>query len=1039
MGDAGGNRRTSPAGRSLREYRQAPDCRHPDVHSRDTRLIPASPRGMNHEMASAHPTATAPASTQPVNIVPDPTVLASDLGKSFQRSAEEIVPWFVAQMPRMYFEDTSATEVANHLRAIIAARASGQPLHLTLHSDDRRQWTIIREGNKPGVLAEVVRSLPMSPSLRAAKIHGSQDGAIVLDTFEFGDRAPFTGTTPEQADKLKATIAFAHSQAKDWTEAAIRAYFAGCSADYIATLTPHRLNKHRLLLQSVSGSEGTAVETEPELEGQLTRMTIAFSNARTRTMLERCAHVLSRGGINIQRAYLDQVADPPFGSVTMLGFVIQTQDGKSVDTTSAAWKQVAHDLTRIKWIDSESIWLANRHEGMTLDEAELILGLCTLSHQHLVHRDRLLFAIERIMATAERTITITRQIADLFRARFNPAAPLDDAHFNKRAAALRADIGTKDDPEGTATILVALLDAVEATFRTNFFLAKRFGLSMRIDPSYLRDDRRPELPYGTFFVIGRGFFGFHNRFKEIARGGLRVVKPSNAAQHSRERERVFDEVYGLSWAQQQKNKDIPEGGAKAAILLEPESDITRCVKSFVDSLLDLITDDPAVRKQVVDRFGSRELIYLGPDENITPDHIEWIVSRARARKYAMPDAFMSSKPGAGINHKVYGVTSEGVNVFLEVALRARGIDPRKQPFTVKITGGPDGDVAGNMIRILNRDYGNNARIVGIADGSGVGEDPDGLDHTELLRLFKEALPIAKFDPKKLGKHGAVVPVEAPGGVMIRNTLHNRLKADAFIPGGGRPATINESNWRDYLTKEGKPSAPIIVEGANLFLTPGARKELFAAGCLIFKDSSANKCGVICSSYEIGASMLLDEKSFMSIKAEFVEQVLVKLRELARFEAELLMAEGRRHPHTPLTELSTELSKVINQAADAIRAAMDSWTPADRELAKQVVREHIPQKLQDTAGDRLWTDIPQAYLDWMVAKRLASGIVYREGVNFLEGVEPDAVAALSLRYLRKRDENRRLVEQLKGSTAPGAARAAELLARAGTRAALEDFD
>ena len=115
-----------------------------------------------------------------------------------------------------------------------------------------------------------------------------------------------------------------------------------------------------------------------------------------------------------------------------------------------------------------------------------------------------------------------------------------------------------------------------------------------------------------------------------------------------------------------------------------------------------------------------------------------------------------------------------------------------------------------MIRILNRDYGNNARIVGIADGSGVGEDPDGLDHTELLRLFKEALPIAKFDPKKLGKHGAVVPVEAPGGVMIRNTLHNRLKADAFIPGGGRPATINESNWRDYLTEEGKPSAPIIV-------------------------------------------------------------------------------------------------------------------------------------------------------------------------------------------------------------------------------------
>ena len=970
---------------------------------------------------------------------PDPTVLASDLGKSFQQAADRIVPWFVSQMPRMYFEDTAADEVASHLRAIIAARASGQPLHLTIRSEDGRQWTMIREGNKPGVLAEVVAALPMTPSLRAAKIHGSKDGVLVLDSFEFGEREPFNAALPALAEKLRATIEYARTKAPDWTEAAIRSYFAGCAADYVTTLTPDRLNKHRKLVARVSGTEGTVVETEPELEGQLTRITIAFSNARCRTMLERVSQVLCRGGISIQRAYLDQVADPPHGSVSVLGFVIHTADGKAVDTAGAAWKQVQHDLTRIKWIDSETIALANRHEGMTLDEAELVLALCTLAHQRLVHRDRLLFSVERIVAAAERNMPLVRKATALFVARFDPAGPLADAEFARRAAALRTEIAAKEDPEGTASVLNSVLDGVEATFRTNWHLRSRFGLALRIDPAYLRDDRRPELPYGTFFVFGRGFFGFHNRFKEIARGGLRVVKPSSAAQHARERERVFDEVYGLSWAQQQKNKDIPEGGAKAAILLEPTSDITRCVKSFVDSLLDLITDDAETRKAIVDRFGTKELIYLGPDENITPSHIEWIVARARVRKYALPDAFMSSKPGAGINHKVYGVTSEGVNVFLEVALRARGIDPRKRPFTVKITGGPDGDVAGNMIRILNRDYGANARIVGIADGSGVGEDPDGLDHGELLRLFAEALPIASFDRTKLGPKGRVVSVEEPDGAQLRNTLHNRLVTDAFVPGGGRPATINDGNWRDYLTADGKPSSPVIVEGANLFLTPGARKELFKAGALIFKDSSANKCGVICSSYEIGASMLLDERQFLAIKAEFVEQVLVKLRELARSEAELLMAEGRRHPHTPLTELSTEVSKVMNDAADAIRASMAKWTPADRELAKQVVREHIPQKLQDTAGDRLWTDIPQAYLDWMVAKRLASGIVYREGVAFLESVEPDAVAGLALRYLRKREETRKLVDGLKGSNAPGAARAAELLSRSGTRAALEDFD
>ena len=41
------------------------------------------------------------------------------------------------------------------------------------------------------------------------------------------------------------------------------------------------------------------------------------------------------------------------------------------------------------------------------------------------------------------------------------------------------------------------------------------------------------------------------------------------------------------------------------------------------------------------------------------------------------------------------MTSEGVNVYLDVALRhVLGIDPTKDSFTVKITGGPDGDVAG---------------------------------------------------------------------------------------------------------------------------------------------------------------------------------------------------------------------------------------------------------------------------------------------------------------------------------------------------------
>ena len=72
---------------------------------------------------------------------------------------------------------------------------------------------------------------------------------------------------------------------------------------------------------------------------------------------------------------------------------------------------------------------------------------------------------------------------------------------------------------------------------------------------------------------------------------------------------------------------------------------------------------------------------------VTVDDINWIVERAAKRGYDTPNAFMSSKPRAGINHKEYGVTSEGVNTYLDVALRkVLGINPKKENFTIKMTG-----------------------------------------------------------------------------------------------------------------------------------------------------------------------------------------------------------------------------------------------------------------------------------------------------------------------------------------------------------------
>ncbi len=963
----------------------------------------------------------------------NPEQVLEDLSGALHGAAKLIVPWFVSTMPRAYFEDTSAQQRFEHLTAIISARMANTPLHLTLRGADGLTITAIRDDSRPGTLAEIVGSLPMDLSLRAAKIHTSADGSLVIDTFEFGERPPFDANDTELQRRTAQIVSHAERHHPELDADALRAHATKCSAEYMRTVTPLRFCRQMALHARVTGTDSAIVDVEPESDPTLSRITLAVANARTRTMLERAAIVLSRAGISIVRAYLDLIQDPPHGSVTLLGFVVQTADGKAIDPAGEQWLRASRDLLRVKWIDHRILLFQHRHRDLTLDRVEAIFAFSNLVHQKLTAINAFAFGRERIPEVLETYQSITRAAIEAFIQRFEPGSTMTYDAFSATLDSLRVEAERTTESENIATILRTFLDGIAAVRRTNYFVGKRFGLAFRLEPSYLVGPSRPETPYGTYFVHGRGFNGFHVRFREIARGGLRVIRPTTRALYEREAERLYDEVYGLAYAQQQKNKDIPEGGAKCAILTEVPADSFRCIKAFVNSILDLITPESTTRDAITDRLGLEEILYLGPDENITPEHIDWIVARARYRGYPLANAFMSSKPGAGINHKEYGVTSEGVAVFLREALLARGIDPSTRPFTIKITGGPDGDVAGNMIRILNRDYGANARVVGIADGSGTGEDPEGLDHDELLRLFHEGLPIAAFNVKKLSPSGRIVAVDAPDGGMLRNTMHNRVVSDAFVPSGGRPATMNERNWRDYLLADGRPSSPIIVEGANLFLTPGARVELSNHGCLIFKDSSANKCGVICSSYEIQSSMLMNEASFKRIKPTYVAQVLEKLRQFALLEAQCLLAEARRSPHIPLPELCVKLSRSANDAADLVARALTNAGPEVDPIRRSVVLQHIVPILFESEGERVFTHLPRAYLDWMVAKSLASRIVYNEGINFFSSIDADEVARIVVRYVAAEQELDTLLSSLTACSVAEGPRIAQLLRRSGTRA------
>jgi glutamate dehydrogenase len=376
---------------------------------------------------------------------------------------------------------------------------------------------------------------------------------------------------------------------------------------------------------------------------------------------------------------------------------------------------------------------------------------------------------------------------------------------------------------------------------------------------------------------------------------------------------------------------------------------------------------------------------------------------------------MSSKV-VGINHKQYGVTSTGVVKFAEIAMREQGIDIRTDPFSVKFTGGPNGDVAGNAMRILLQRCPRVA-IRLIVDGTGALVDPGGLDRQELSRIVLTQ-DVEAYDPARLSPGGFLLYRNVRRTEGLRelykrvarsdtglkeawvtldefqkefNELLFTVPADLFIPAGGRPETVDRSNWKCFFSPDGTPTVRVIVEGANSFITPEARSRLQEKGIVLLRDASANKCGVISSSYEIIANLLLSQKEFLAHKEAYVRDVLTILEQRAANEAELIL---RRHRQENGKATYTDISDAISVEINRHYAALYDFFQSRPELCKQpryrrALLAHLPKMIREHPVLRLRVRrLPPKYRAAMLAVEIASVIVYRGGFerNFEEDLK-----------------------------------------------------
>ncbi len=592
-----------------------------------------------------------------------------------------------------------------------------------------------------------------------------------------------------------------------------------------------------------------------------------------------------------------------------------------------------------------------------------------------------IFSLEAIIETLSNNPDISEKIYQLFESKFkNPV------RYETLKKKINKDIEETAE-EIKKELFIIGINFIENIKKTNFFKHKKIALSFSLESNFLPSDRYPSSPYRIIFIYGKGFKGFHVRFQNIARGGIRILKSRDRTAYLKNSDEAFMEVYNLAYTQEKKNKDIPEGGAKGIILPHYEIKETDTVfKNYIDAMLDLMIKGEYLPKNEVE-----DILFLGPDEG-SAHLMDWASLRAKERKYKLWRSFTTGKSSklGGISHIDYGITTTGTHEYVLQILKKLNLE--EKDITKVQTGGPDGDLGSNEI-LISKD-----KTIAVIDGSGVAYDPEGLDRAELVKLAKKRIPIVNFDKKKLTKRGFVVSIneknlklkefpEIKTGLELRDQFHFLIKADLFVPAGGRPYTINITNWQRMLDKDGKPKYKIIVEGANLFITQDARIELEKKGIILIKDSSANKGGVTSSSLEVLVSLVLDENKYEKLmckkdtkesdfRKKYIKEILEIIKKNARREFEVLW-NIHKSTGEPISVISDKISALIVNLTNSLR---NSNIFKNKFLYSKLLKNYLPETLLDILEfDEILKRIPEDYKNSIIARESAREIVYNTGL------------------------------------------------------------
>ncbi|MDE3047018.1 MAG: NAD-glutamate dehydrogenase, partial [Verrucomicrobiota bacterium] len=391
----------------------------------------------------------------------------------------------------------------------------------------------------------------------------------------------------ESLTKEKRTELFAHAREHNpnLKDEEIEALVNGITPNFLNSMKGERLSLALSLFFKAKNEEQCQYEVWRKEDWQAKeapslQLVLAWRNVPKSGFLYRLAKVANSHNLTLRRVVGTYIDLSSTETILILSLGLHGKAGK------AAWEEAdVEDFLRefclIKYFDTDDkvgAVFTDTHL-LTGNEAHLVRNLIAFAHQVLVYGDVNFYSYENVVEGFCRHPELTVQLPQLFAAKFHPEkSDLIQYEALKKEFSQnvdKLDTGHAINDLRRKNVLKQGLQFIDHTLKTNFYRGNKSSFAFRLDPKYMdlvpyeRKDKFPELPFGIFFIRGMHFIGFNIRFKDLARGGVRTVIPERMESYLYERGHIFSEAYNLAYTQQKKNKDIPEGGAKTAILLKP--------------------------------------------------------------------------------------------------------------------------------------------------------------------------------------------------------------------------------------------------------------------------------------------------------------------------------------------------------------------------------------------------------------------------------------------------------------------------------------